>query len=88
MMFITVLHTHFSQLAEVMLLLDFRLDLMLFSLVVLITKIERKGEMRKSSRLSGRDPKLVLLPLRLISSCSKFNVVLIHTDIFMNNVIS
>lgn len=82
----------FSQLAEVILLLAFRLDLMLFSLLVLITKIEKKGEMRKGSRLSGRDPKLALLLLRLISSCNKFHVVFtngsILTDIFMNNVLS
>lgn len=50
---------------------DFRWDLMRYTLLVLITKIDSKGETRRSSKLSGRVPEVVVLLPRFISSCHK-----------------
>lgn len=64
-----------------MLLLGFRLDLTLYTLLVLITKIEPREAMRRSLRLFGRDLKVVALPPRFILCCNNFGI-LINNSIY------
>lgn len=69
-----------------MLLLGFRLDLTLYTLLVLITKIEPREAMIRSLRLFGRDLKVVALPPRFISCSNDFSIlsnnsINSHTDV-------